>query len=182
MSTTSRTRLSVVSPAPQQRWHPRTLVLGAIAAASMTAGLIHLAVVPEHLEEWWVYGAFFVATGVFQLGFAVPVVRRRLTPAVALTGIVVNLGIVLTWVLSRTIGLPLTPPEDAAAHEVSHTVESAHGIEAVGAADLVATGAELVAVCLLVTLLPHRLRQVTVDALLVTGIVLWVLRVSGALG
>jgi hypothetical protein len=31
-----------------------------IAALSLIAGLIHLWVMPEHFEEWWGYGTFFL--------------------------------------------------------------------------------------------------------------------------
>ena len=145
-----------------------------IALASLFAGVIHLAVTPEHLEEWWVYGAFFIITGLFQLAFALVVVRRPTWP-VALTGIAVNLGVVLVWVVSRTRGLQIEPPEDITSHEGTHLIEG------VGPADLAATGAELAVVCLLVTLLPARMRRVTVNLLLATGACLWGLRLSGAL-
>ena len=36
--------------------------------------------------------------------------------------------------------------------------------------------------CLLVTFLPPRMRRVTVNLLLATGLGLWALRLSGALG
>lgn len=160
---------------PTTRRHPALPAQRWVALASLLAGAIHLAVVPEHLEHWWVFGGFFLVTGLFQLGFAAVVLRRPTWP-VAVTGIAVNLGIVLVWVVSRTTGLPITPPEDITRHE------GTHGIEGVGPADLVATGAELAIVCLLVTLLPRRLRRVTVNLLLATGTCLWALRLSGALG
>ncbi len=90
-----------------------------VALASVFAGGIHLAVTPEHLEHWWVYGTFFVVTGLFQVAFAGWVLRWPTWP-VALTGIVVNLAIVLVWVASRTTGLPITPPEDITSHEGTH--------------------------------------------------------------
>ncbi len=187
MSTTTRPDLTATTPARDGRRVTPSATAGCIALASVLAGAIHLAVAPEHLEEWWLYGAFFVVTGLFQLAYATPVLRRP-TPLVVLTGIVVNLGIVLTWVVSRTAGLPITPPAGGAAHEGGHSVdgpiplEGAHGVEAVGPADLVATGAELLVVCLLVTLLPPRQRAGSVNLLLVTGVILWALRFSGALG
>ncbi|GAA4413289.1 hypothetical protein GCM10023168_36030 [Fodinibacter luteus] len=171
MTTTSRT------DAPRPGTATRPVGVGVqqwAALASVLAGGIHLAVTPEHLEEWWVYGAFFVVVGCFQLALAALVLRRPTWP-VALTGIVVNLSVVLVWVVSRTTGLPVEPPEDITSHVWSHT-------EGVGPADLAATGAELVVVCLLVTLLPPRLRRTTVNVLLVTGAGLWALRLSGALG
>lgn len=145
-----------------------------VTIASVLAGAIHLAVTREHLQEWWVFGAFFVIVGCFQLGFAVLLLQRRTWP-VAMTGIVVNLGVVLVYVVSRTTGLPVETPEDTTSHQ------SSHAIEGVGPPDLAATGAELVVVCLLVTLLPPRLRRPTVNVLLVTGAGLWVLRLSGVL-
>ena len=178
MSTTSRTDASLTDasrttgPAAEpghigtQQW---------VALASVLAGGIHLAVTPEHLEEWWVFGAFFIVVGGFQLAFAALVLRRPTWP-VALTGIIVNLGVVLVYVASRTTGLPVHPPEDITSHVWSHATEGA------GPADLAATGAELVVVCLLVTLLPPRLRRTTVNVMLLTGAGLWALRLSGALG
>ena len=41
-------------------------VLYAAAALSLLAALIHLWVTPEHLEEWWGYGAFFLVTALAQ--------------------------------------------------------------------------------------------------------------------
>ncbi len=193
MTTTARTDLTAEQPAPARRRQLATRTQVCIALASVLAGAIHLAVAPEHFEEWWVYGAFFVVTGLFQLAYATTVLRRP-TPLVALTGILVNLGIVLTWVVSRTTGLPITPPEGGAGHgeghavagpiplEGAHPVEPGHGVEAVGAADLVATGAELLVVCLLVTLLPAPMRRVTVNLMLAAGVGLWAMRLSGVLG
>jgi hypothetical protein len=192
MSTTARTDPAAQQPTAVARRQLATTTQGCIALASVLAGAIHLAVAPEHLEEWWLYGTFFVVTGLFQLGYAATVLRWP-TPLVALTGIAVNLGIVLIWVMSRTTGLPITPPEGAE-HGGEHAiagplplegarpVDPDHGIEAVGAADLVATGAELLVVCLLVTLLPPPVRRVTVNLMLVAGVGLWALRLSGVLG
>jgi hypothetical protein len=174
VSTEARTGVAT----PTTAFAGRQLVLTAtqlwVALASLFAGGIHLAVAQEHFEEWWVYGTFFVVTGVFQLGFAAVVLRRTTWP-VALSGIGVNLGIVLVWVVSRTSGLPIHPPEDITSHEGTHQVEG------VGVADLAATGAELIVVCLLVTFLPARMRRVTVNLLLATGVALWALRLSGVL-
>ena len=179
MTTEARTSVSepttAPAPAPAVSRQPLTATQLWVSLASLFAGGIHLAVTPEHLEHWWVFGAFFIVTGVFQLGYAAVVLRRTSWP-VALTGIVVNLGIVLIWVVSRTRGLPITPPEDITRHEGTHLIEG------VGPADLAATGAELVVVCLLVTFLPPPMRRVTVNVLLATGVGLWALRLSGVLG
>ena len=174
MTTSARVDTPARAAAPASRRLDMTATQLWIALASLFAGVIHLAVTPEHLEEWWAFGAFFIVTGLFQLTFALVVVRRPTWP-VAVTGIAVNLGIVLVWVVSRTTGLPISPPVDITSHE------GTHGTEAVGPADLAATGAELLIVCLLVTLLPPRMRRVAGNLLLATGGCLWALRLSGAL-
>lgn len=192
MTTTARTDLTAGQPAPDPRRRFATGTQVCIALSCVLAGGIHLAVAPEHVEEWWLYGAFFVVAGLVQLACAAAVLTRP-TPLVALTGILVNFGIILTWMASRTTGLPIVPPEHGAGHEQdagsgatalegAHPVEAGHHVEAVGVVDLVATGAELLAVCLLVTLLPQPVRRVTVNLLLATGVGLWALRLTGVLG
>jgi hypothetical protein len=44
-----------------------TGVLYTVAALSLIAGLIHLWVVPEHFEEWWGYGVFFLVAALAQV-------------------------------------------------------------------------------------------------------------------
>lgn len=181
MTTTTRTDVTAQSPGAAPPRHRATTTQGCIALTSVLAGAIHLAVAPGHFEEWWLYGTFFVVIGVFQLVYATPVLRRP-SPLVALTGIVVNLGVALIWVVSRTTGLPVMPPEEGGALGAGHLAGGDPGVEAVGTADLVATGAELLVVCLLVTLLPLPVRRVTVNLMLVTGVGLWSMRLSGVLG
>jgi hypothetical protein len=103
---------------------------------------------------------------------------------IAQIGIVVNTAIVLTYVASRTVGLPVSPPpEDAeAGGEHSEGGEGAGRFtEAVGVLDLATAAAELVLIAVLVSLLPGRLRTSTCNVLLLIGVALWGLRVSGSL-
>jgi len=118
--------------------HPRTLdrsgvVALLLAGASLAAGAIHAAVVPEHLEETWLFGAFFIACAVFQVGWAAAVAISP-SPNVYRIGIVANGAMVAIWAVSRTTGLPVGPEPWTA--------------EAVGALDLVATGLEIVLIAL----------------------------------
>jgi hypothetical protein len=160
----------------------------AAATVSVGVGTVHLVLAPEHLQHWWVFGAFFLAVGLFQLGYATAVLWRP-TRQVALTGIVVNVVVVLTYVASRTAGLPLEPPDrgsPAAAgigdgHGEGASVAGVGYTEAVGPVDLATTAAELVLIALLVSLLPVRLRTPTCNGLLLVGVALWGLRISGAL-
>ena len=76
--------------------------------ASLGAGLIHLAVVREHFAEWWLFGAFFLAIGVLQIGWgmaALALDRAPFSRAVA----AVNAAVVALWVVTRTVGLPVGP-------------------------------------------------------------------------
>jgi hypothetical protein len=45
------------------------------AALSLVAGLVHLGVAPEHFEEWWGYGVFFLVASAAQV-FYVPLLVR----------------------------------------------------------------------------------------------------------
>ncbi len=77
-----------------------------LALLSGAAAGIHAAVVPEHFEEYWIYGGFFAALTTFQATWAIVILRRPTTP-VAAVGIFANTAVLLLWVLSRTAGLPV---------------------------------------------------------------------------
>jgi hypothetical protein len=103
--------------------------------AALGAGLVHLAVVQEHLSEGWPFGLFFAVLGVLQIGWAafallidvLPMPRRFAA---------LNAAVILLWLVSRTVGLPVGPePWEA---------------EAVGTADLLCSGLEVVLIALLV--------------------------------
>ena len=78
------------------------------AIASLGAAIIHFAVVPAHWQEWPPAGLFFVAIALFQLIWA-RVVLARTTPPVLAAGIIVNVGALALWALSRTAGAPFGP-------------------------------------------------------------------------
>ena len=103
--------------------------LHAAAALSVVAALIHLWVAPEHFEEWWGYGAFFLVAAVAQLVYA-PILLLRHARTVLLAGIAGNLAIVVLYLLTRTVGIPLLGPE-------------AGEVEGVGLADVGATTSEM---------------------------------------
>jgi hypothetical protein len=102
--------------------------------ASLGAGLVHLAVVDEHLGEWWLYGAFFAVLGAAQLGWAVAALALDRPPLLR-TVVVGSVGVVALWVVTRTVGLPFGPePWDA---------------EAAGRADVLCTLLEVAVAALL---------------------------------
>jgi lipoprotein signal peptidase len=78
------------------------------AIASLGAAVIHFAVVPTHWQEWMPSGLFFVLIALFQLIWAQMVLARTTTPVLT-AGIMVNVGAVALWAVSRTAGAPFGP-------------------------------------------------------------------------
>jgi len=76
-----------------------------LAALSFAAGVIHLVMVPQHAQEALRTGLAFAVVGWFQIAFGVAVVARPTRTWIRI-GILANVVFVLTWVLSRSIGLP----------------------------------------------------------------------------
>jgi MFS family permease len=147
--------------------------LYAAASLSLVAALIHLWVTPEHFEEWWGYGAFFVVAAAAQLLYALLLLRWP-TREVLLAGIAGNLAIVALYLLTRTVGIPLLGPE-------------AGKVEGVGFADVCATTSELgigvaLGAALLRQIAPERRRTIlliaAVTLVLVGHVVHLVLRAS----
>ena len=114
--------------------------LSAAAVLSLLAALIHVWVMPEHFEEWWGYGLFFLVAAAAQALFAV-VVLKAPTPAVLGAGIVGNVAIIALWVFPRTVGIPLGP----------HAGE----VEAVGTIDVLSKLVELALALVLTVLLRY---------------------------
>jgi hypothetical protein len=108
------------------------------AAASAGAATIHFAVIDQHFEEWWLFGVFFVAVAVAQLVWMLAVVSRP-TRGVYVVGVLGNALVAVTWVVSRTTGVPLGP--------------EAGEPESVGIADTVSTAFEVGLVILTLLLL-----------------------------
>ncbi|MCA1728491.1 MAG: hypothetical protein LC751_03450 [Actinobacteria bacterium] len=118
-------------------------ILHAAAALSLLAALIHLWVMPEHFEEWWGYGTFFLISATAQ-GFYGAALLRWPSRPLLLLGIGGNLSIIVLYLLTRTVGIPFFGP-------------GAGEVEGVGVADLWATTAELALVGLLGALLLKNL-------------------------
>jgi hypothetical protein len=98
-----------------------------LALLSIGAAVIHFAVIAQHLNEWWLTGTFFVVVALFQLAWAIAVLARP-SPALYLIGALVNALVVITWIVSRTVGVPVGPEAGEA--------------ESIGLPDALATGYE----------------------------------------
>lgn len=104
-----------------------------LATASLIAGLAHAVATPHHVAESALYGTFFVAVTLGQFAYAGAVLgawRRNVPLLVA--AMAANAAVLVTWVVSRTAGLPVGP------HRTP---------EAIGAVDLTAAAAEMVVLC-----------------------------------
>jgi len=136
------------------------------AVLSLLAGWVHLAYWESHWQEWWGYGAFFIATGAGQALFA-PVVLRWPRPWLLLVGIAGNLAIVGTYVMSRTVGVPIGTHANVA--------------ERAGAVDLATTAAEIALAGVLLMMVGRTARRVVINTMLLAGALLWVMRFTGYL-
>ncbi len=143
---------------------PKGVLLYAVAALSLLAGLIHLWVMPEHFQEWWGYGTFFLVAAVAQVLY-VPLLLRWPNRSVLLfLGIVGNSAIVLLYLLTRVVGIPLFGPE-------------AGEVEGVGIIDVCATSSEAAIVVALGALMVWRLAR---ERATLIGVVLSAILLVGA--
>jgi hypothetical protein len=111
----------------------------AAAAASAQAALVHNWALPPHFREWWGYGLalFLMAAAQGFYSGAVLLWPRR---SVLVAGIAGNAAILVLYVVTRTLGVPLVGPH-------------AGQVEAVAMPDLAAAIAEAALVIALVRLL-----------------------------
>ena len=113
--------------------------LPAVAAGlSLFAAAIHAWVVPEHLEEWWGYGAFFLVLTAAQALYAVLVLRSP-RPAILALGLAGTLATLGLYAWSRLVAVPLGP--------------MAGEVEEVGRLDTICNVAEVGLVLVLLVLL-----------------------------
>jgi hypothetical protein len=104
----ARRRKEFGRPAAQPESDVSEALRLAVAFASAGAATIHFAVIAQHFEEYWLFGSFFVAVALLQLSWALFVLLLP-SPGVYLLGLVGNAVVAVTWVFSRTTGLPLGP-------------------------------------------------------------------------
>ncbi|HEX8927520.1 MAG TPA: ATP-binding protein, partial [Actinomycetota bacterium] len=95
-----------------------------LMACSVGAALVHADVIDSHFQVSALYGWFFVLSAFTQLAWGLLAVWR-LDRALLVWGAVGNGLIVLLWVVSRTVGLPVGPqpwqPETTGAFDVLAT-------------------------------------------------------------
>ncbi|MEI7623417.1 MAG: hypothetical protein WCJ88_07665 [Actinomycetes bacterium] len=80
------------------------------AVLSLTVGAVHFGYAPHHLADDWAHGWFFMLIAAYQCIFAVLIVARPRRWLWA-SAVVINLAVIGTWLVSRTVGLPFGPQE-----------------------------------------------------------------------
>lgn len=118
---------------------PAPLVVA--AGLSAVGALVHVSVCPDHFREGLLYGAFFAVAAGCQLGWAV-LVTTRYRRWLAAAGLLGNTAIVVLWVVTRTIGIPLGP--------------EAGEVERFGVLDLLAGACEIGIVAMCAVVIRHH--------------------------
>lgn len=98
----ARVRVDATAAAPVV---PSAMMRWLLASLSAGAGVIHLAMVPQHAQESFGMGLVFGAAGWLQLGFGAAIVTRP-TRFLARLAVITNAIFIAVWALSRTVGLP----------------------------------------------------------------------------
>lgn len=103
MQTLEREPAEARSPSVTQlgtvlRWSVAALMLG-------SAG-IHFGMMGEHAGMSWTHGTFFAVVGWVQIAIAVLIILKP-TPLVLVGSVLVNVGILVTWLLDRTVGIAI---------------------------------------------------------------------------
>lgn len=80
----------------------------AAAVMPLAAAGIHAYVTPEHLQEWFAAGVFFLGLAVAQAGLGIALLRARSSRMYGVT-ILLSVGTVMLWAESRVSGLPFGP-------------------------------------------------------------------------
>lgn len=134
-------------------------------AASAAAGVIHVAAAVPHFADDLLLGAGFVAIGWLQVLLAVAFLRGHDRPVALWAGLVLSLGAIGVWAISRTVGLPLGHP----------------GAEQAGLSDLLTVGFEAVVVFVIVSRLTvPRMRWATRPVAIAGILAAWVVVVAGS--
>src|SRR5215471_2827307 len=101
-----------LASALHSRWESRPLAVWVTLAAwlSVIAGCIHLLVAPDHFAEWAGYGLFFLVVALAQLWYGWFLTTTGITRGWLVVGIAAHVLLMVLYVYSRTVGIPLFGP------------------------------------------------------------------------
>jgi hypothetical protein len=126
-----------------RRTKPTGIVIRAwMVSLSFGAAAIHASVIGGHFREYWLFGVFFATVAALQVLWGVLVLVRP-SPRLYELGAFGASLLVLVWVASRTVGVPIGP--------------GAGSPEQLGVLDMVSTGFEILIVTAALLLTRTRL-------------------------
>ncbi|MBI2451779.1 hypothetical protein HYV50_01730 [Candidatus Pacearchaeota archaeon] len=108
---------------------------------SISAGLLHAALITDHFREWWGYGLFFIIVAMVQVSYGMIFlfqVRRHPRGVIKskksleflyVCGLAGNLFIIMLYIITRTIGIPFFGPEAGRVEDVSPIDIFSKGLE-----------------------------------------------------
>jgi hypothetical protein len=88
-------------------WVDDALAYGCVAAAAGAAG-VHLAVMPVHFDEAFIYGLFFLVLAALQIAWAAALALRPSRRLLA-AGLAANVAVIGVWLFTRLVAVPLGP-------------------------------------------------------------------------
>jgi len=157
----------------------RPIAVDVAIAMSSAAALAHFVATPGHYTWWPIAGIFFAVLGAMQLIFAGLLLRGFGHTRLVLSGIWLTVGVILVYVASRTVGIPMAPPVPFhGGRWVIGRSAIPNGAKHVGPLDVFTLAAELVLVVALVSTLPNRSKVRTVNCLMWIGLALWAAAVA----
>ena len=160
----------------------RTFAVDAAIVFSAAAALAHVVAAPSHYEWWPAAGVFFGILGGAQLLCSALLLRGVRDPRFVLATIWGTVAVILLYVASRTVGLPMTPPVPIhGGRWVAGRSIIPDGAKHVGPLDVFTLVVEILVIVTLLTLLRSRARRRTVNQLMWVGLIVWGAAVVGLL-
>jgi hypothetical protein len=106
------------------------------ALLAFASSFIHTAAIADHLDYYWLFGAFFAVVTCAQAVWAVLVYTDPLNRRLLLLGAMGSAALAVIWAISRTAGVPLGPqpwqPEPVGGADVLSTLDELATVVLVG--------------------------------------------------
>lgn len=161
----------------------RSPVVDLAVCLAAYAALGHAVAVQSHFDVWRLAGMFFVALALAQGLLAVLLVRDRLSPALIVASVWLNVAVACIYVVSRTSGIPFAPRASAHGGRVlaGQSLMPRGTPDGVGPLDLSTLVAEVLLIVVLLSVMDRTRRQRTTTLLAGLGVALWVSAFTGVL-
>lgn len=161
---------------------PRSLPTDLGVLLTTGAASVHAFTIPGHLRSWPASGVFFGMLAVAQIALAVALFRNRFGDRLVRAALWGTVGVVLVYLVSRTVGLPFAPGVSTHGASLDPGRAIIPGAERrVGYLDLFTLVFEVLSILVFTGLLSAPARRRAVNGLMVAGVTLWGLAFAGVL-